>query len=189
MRLQLLYPLMVIVVILGAVGLFSLRYAPDGETPNDIIFVDIDGTSQRISVSDIATNCGLAEKSIYDVWLTATKKYSTLRVYDFIDYMSDISDISDEEDIYSINVVFTNIQGKTVSIPLSNIIEYKDSFLLAVMYGNEELDINFSNNAESGGPSRLLIDDTNIDFISENYGPEYWEWCIYKISLVRGPVT
>jgi len=185
MRMQLLYPFMLVVIILGVVGLFSLRYAPEQETPNNIMFVDIDGTSGRMSIDDMVNNCELIEKSIYDIWLGTTKKYSTVRVYDMINCMTEMP----EDDIqYTTNVVFTNIQGHTISVPLTNVVEYKDAFLLAVMYRNEDLNIDFSNNAESGGPSRLIIDYSS-DFISENYGPEYWLWCIYKISLVKGPIA
>lgn len=189
MRIQLLYPLMLVVIILGVVGLFSFRYSPLQESPNNIIFVGLEGTSERVSVDEMVNGCGVEDRSIYDIWLGQTKKYTFVKVNDLLNCLSDIP----ADDLqYTINVVFTNIQGKTISIPLTNIIEYEDSFLLAIMYKNEELKEDFSNNETSGGPSRLLIDysiDYSSDFLSENYGPEYWLWCIYKISLVKGPVA
>jgi len=185
MRSRLLYPFMIVVIVLGIVALFSLRYAPEGQSPNNIMFVDLDGQSERIIIEDMEFNCGIEERSIYDIWLGTTKKYSFIKVSDLVQC---VSNIPDEDLQHSINVVFTNIQGKTMSIPLTNILEYEDSFLLAIKYRDEDLQIDFSNNPESGGPSRLIIDYAN-EFISENYGPEYWIWCVYKISLVKGPVA
>jgi len=81
-------------------------------------------------------------------------------------------------------VCLTNIQGKMVCIPREDISSHPDQFLLAVGKDGEDLAVSFSNTPEAGGPMRVLI-EYDETLTQQDYGPENWMWCVYKVSLLR----
>ncbi|RZN50544.1 hypothetical protein EF808_00785 [archaeon] len=177
MRAHYKYPFLLVLVTIVGVAVFSLFYTP--EQSLSIVLHERDtNMTVHVPLSTVLERCEVKERIVNDVWRNELMTYDCITLHELL---TDSGYFSEAQEGF---VCMTNIQGTMVCIPREDIAAHPQQFLFAVGRSGEDLAVSFSNTPEAGGPMRVLIeyDDT---LTQEEYGPSYWMWCVYKISLVR----
>ncbi|MHC1609980.1 MAG: hypothetical protein ACXQS3_07205 [Candidatus Methanofastidiosia archaeon] len=176
------FPFLIVMLLLAGVVIFSFVYAPQ---QSSIIVLQTPHIEMSIAMEEIEKQCDAQDIHIYDVWQHQNHIYRCVYIYDFIETFLKLSEDESKDEL---SVIFTNIQGRTVNIPYTDMVEYKDVLLLVIGYQDSELAISFSNKPSAGGPMKLVIYDPS-GTLEDKYGPESWLWCIYKVTILYPTVA
>ena len=171
-RPHILYPLLVVVLILGSITVYAISYyEPDQSTS---VILQVGGGVSRLNIADIEDKATIKPIGIHDVWNEQDYTYGCVEIYDLLDVFGALPSPTDDG-----TVLLTNIQGKTVSFSFDEI-RQRNVLYLALSLDGQALETGFSQSPYAGGPFRVVIRDSGEGL---SYGPEYLLWCVYKIDV------
>ena len=171
-RPHILYPLLLVAVILGAIMVYSVSYYEPDQSPSVILQTEHGIT--RLTIEEIEDKATIKPIGVHDVWSEHDYTYGCVEIYDLLDVFNVLPPTSDDG-----TVVLTNIQGKMVTFSLEEI-RQRNMFYLALSLEGQILETGFSQSPYAGGPLRVVIRESGEEAA---YGPEYLLWCVYKIEV------
>lgn len=172
-RPHILYPLLLVAVILGAIAVYSVSYYEPDQSPSVILQSD-DGI-MRLTIEEMEDRATIKPIGLHDPWSEQDYTYGCVEIYDLLDVFGILPGASEDG-----VVTLTNIQGKTATFSFDEI-RQRNTFYLALSLEGQILETGFSQSPYAGGPLRVVIRESGDE---SSYGPDYLLWCVYKIDVI-----